>query len=495
MTRRRSGPRDDLRARGPPPALSKAMGRFNATPFPPMENRGEKPLPPRKRSSGAVAVASRVAEPTHVPAAPAGTDPPPPKPSGPPPEQIERTVRWITSRFRDYYRANPPELPPRFGRREFGFMWIGKQFFLRHRGMRSREDLAAFLASEDRDGKWGTPHHCYYSTAYYRDPNQSTMKEKGWLGADLIFDLDADHLPNAESMTFAEQLAAVKTQARRLLDEFVLGDLGFDADHVRVVFSGGRGYHIHVDDPRVFAMDAAARREVVDHVTARGVALDGLVRERTAAVRKGFQGRREKETFYIVPKPTDAGWAGRFSRGLVATLDALTALPDPRSVVRWAHARGIKGIGEKRAAELIEIARQRDATGRSQIELVAEGSVSNPLLMQIVRIEELAVHGVNEEKGESDEPVTADVKRLIRLPGSLHGKTGFRVTPIEVDALKDFEPLRDAVVFGEDPVRVVVSRPEAVRLAGVDYSCEKGEQELPERFATFLALRRRALVP
>ncbi|MCA1813180.1 MAG: hypothetical protein LC624_04420 [Halobacteriales archaeon] len=32
--------------------------------------------------------------------------------------------------------------------------------------------------------------------------------------------------------------------------------------------------------------------------------------------------------------------------------------------------------------------------------------------------------------GETDEPVTSDVKRLIRLPGSVHGKTGLRVVPV-----------------------------------------------------------------
>jgi DNA primase small subunit len=124
-----------------------------------------------------------------------------------------------------------------------------------------------------------------------------------------------------------------------------------------------------------------------------------------------------------------------------------------------------------------------------------EGMIGNEALQALVSVGELAVQGVNEEKGESDEPVTADIKRLIRLPGSLHGKTGLRVTPVAVDALKDFDPLRDAVAFDERPARVVVSKPEKVTLGGVEYDCAPGPQELPLRYALFLTLRRRALAP
>jgi len=39
------------------------------------------------------------------------------------------------------------------------------------------------------------PAHVYHSAAYYQHPGAPTMKEKNWEGADLIFDIDADHLP------------------------------------------------------------------------------------------------------------------------------------------------------------------------------------------------------------------------------------------------------------------------------------------------------------
>ena len=76
------------------------------------------------------------------------------------------------------------------------------------------------------------------------------MDEKGWLGADLVFDLDADHLEGAHDMTFEEMLAEVKVEFKKLLDSYLLGDFGFDEKDILIVFSGGRGYHAHVRDKR-----------------------------------------------------------------------------------------------------------------------------------------------------------------------------------------------------------------------------------------------------
>jgi DNA primase small subunit len=105
------------------------------------------------------------------------------------------------------------------------------------------------------------------------------------------------------------------------------------------------------------------------------------------------------------------------------------------------------------------------------------------------------VRAINDSKGEADEPVTADVKRLIRLPNTLHGKTGLRVVVVPVDELARFDPLRDAVAFGEEPVDVVVSKPERVRLGDEEREVAPGRQRLPMRFALFLLLRRKALLP
>ncbi|CVK33100.1 DNA primase small subunit domain-containing protein [Methanoculleus bourgensis] len=39
---------------------------------------------------------------------------------------------------------------------------------------------------------------------------------------------------------------------------------------------------------------------------------------------------------------------------------------------------------------------------------------------------------VRDAGARADEPVTTDIKRLIRAPGSLHGGSGMRVVPLDI---------------------------------------------------------------
>jgi DNA primase small subunit len=94
--------------------------------------------------------------------------------------------------------------------------------------------------------------------------------------------------------------------------------------------------------------------------------------------------------------------------------------------------------------------------------------------------------------GETDEPVTCDVKRLIRLPSSLHGKTGFKVVKITVDDLDEFDPLRDAVVLPADPLKVTMVKPVKVTMKDEAYQLTEGGQEVPTFLAVFLIGRKEA---
>ena len=58
---------------------------------------------------------------------------------------------------------------------------------LRHKSFRSEQELRQFLSER-------AMHSCH-STAYWQKPYELKMDDKNWQGADLIFDLDGDHLP------------------------------------------------------------------------------------------------------------------------------------------------------------------------------------------------------------------------------------------------------------------------------------------------------------
>jgi len=57
----------------------------------------------------------------------------------------------------------------------------------RHHGFRTADALAKELATL-------APHSVYHSAAFYKIPVARHMDEKEWQGAELVFDIDADHL-------------------------------------------------------------------------------------------------------------------------------------------------------------------------------------------------------------------------------------------------------------------------------------------------------------
>ena len=70
-------------------------------------------------------------------------------------------------------------------KREFGFSFFDKKF-VRHKVFSSILELKDFLSVS-------SPYNVYYSSAYYEYPDLE-MDQKDWIGSDLIFDIDADHL-------------------------------------------------------------------------------------------------------------------------------------------------------------------------------------------------------------------------------------------------------------------------------------------------------------
>lgn len=87
-----------------------------------------------------------------------------------------------------------------------------------------------------------------------------------------------------------------------------------------------------------------------------------------------------------------------------------------------------------------------------------------------------------------DAPVTADVKRLIRLPGSLHGKTGLKVARVE--DLEKFDPFRDAIAFGEEKIKIKMLRKFKIKAGSYEFNLSAGEiAEIPEFMAIYLLCR------
>jgi DNA primase small subunit len=383
-----------------------------------------------------------------------------------------RTLAFLKSKFREYYLEASIEMPPGFQEREWGFLLFDQGGMRRHKAFPSRSELVSYIRAV-------TPAHVYHSAAYYQHPGAPTMKEKGWRGADLIFDLDADHLKRAPK-SYSEMLELVKKETMKLLD-FLTSDFGFSEDGIEVVFSGGRGYHIHVRDSRVLGLGSDARREIVDYLTGRGLDLERLISKRKITGDHGV----EKALVLRCPPRNSPGWGGRINSAVRLFVDDISRLGMEEAIKRLSS---IKGIGDKTAENFYRYImedkthfqiEEGNLDGFNRVQGIWGYIIDNYLAGQFIQI----------AGGETDEPVTADIKRLIRFPHSLHGGSGFRVTPLTLDGLKDFQPLKDAVVFGREPVLVNLNRPFRLELLDEAYDLDQGSIELPAFAAIFLMAR------
>nr|WP_320161628.1 DNA primase catalytic subunit PriS [uncultured Methanoregula sp.] len=366
------------------------------------------------------------------------------------------TSEFLRQRFTEYYRKAFLPAPSSLEQREWGFVLFQsgatEMRMRRHVGFSSSDELGDYIRNL-------VPQHTYYSTAYYEKPDAGTMAEKHWLGADLIFDLDADHIVRGP---YDQMLARVKEEVQKLL-AMLTDEFGMDPKTLELVFSGGRGYHVHVKDIAFRGWGSAERRELIDYVC--GIGID------PAAMLAGK----------ITQSP---GWQKRYREALLETLRWIGSLSEDEAL---AHLTAIEGIGKGSAETFLkncgETANEIEKRPNSMIfkNRVLQALVSQPdgeFKKRLLTRAALA-----------DEPVTTDTKRLIRMPTSLHGGSGMRVQPLELRDLADFDPLVDAVIFGTRDVRVDLKFAMKMPMLGSTYELQKGITTVPEAVAVFLCCR------
>ncbi|PSP55547.1 DNA primase catalytic subunit PriS [Halobacteriales archaeon QS_1_67_19] len=378
----------------------------------------------------------------------------------------ERTRAYLRGRFRDHYRGRELTPPPEPDAREWGYIpWTaGPTTMVRHQSLLELGEVPDFLQRE-------RPRHVYFSAGRYEDPGADDMDAKGWRGSDLVFDIDADHLSGVDPQrdAYGEMLAAGKAELLDLLD-LLEADFGFE--ELTVVFSGGRGYHVHVRDEAVRSLDRDQRREIVDYVRGEGVDLDAVQRTEMS----GTATKRVLET--------DGGWGRRVHRRLLALADELLEPPEEEALDRL---KEFDRIGDGRAKTILGAVSE-------DYEKLESGNLERggPGIRQLAKVMTRRVAA--EESAAIDEPVTTDLRRLIRLPGSLHGGTGLEVTRIPRGAVADFDPLVDPVpdTFEGHEVSIEVTDPGPVELNDESFTLSEGDVSLPEHVAVFLMARGRA---
>ncbi|MGB0780649.1 MAG: DNA primase small subunit domain-containing protein [Candidatus Poseidoniaceae archaeon] len=364
-------------------------------------------------------------------------------------------------------------------KREWMFIPFGGSPPLRHKSFRSEQELRQFLTER-------AMHSCFYSTAYWQKPYELKMDDKNWQGADLIFDLDGDHLPGVTDRDFPAMLEVIQEQAHALWNDFLEPEFGFDQKFLQVTFSGHRGFHLHYRDPTLFHLDSEARRELVSHIRGEGVDVQGGLTRFNDATANGWTKRIRTQIPTLIDKLVMIAQGDQGSTAVMKDLH----LGLKANLQREGKAgKGPASI--KKLADMFLHDERRTSVANGQISRLG---AHQGLFLDLVKSDASIVLGA---AGETDEVVTIDVRRQIRWPTSLHGKTGMRVTefPLErldADGSRPFDALTEAFVFGQEKtlnVEIVVD--DAILRFGEDqHDVSMGDHlHVSESAATFLSLK------
>jgi DNA primase small subunit len=400
---------------------------------------------------------------------------------------------YVSESFRRYYLsgAHSIEIPPKIDQREFGFLSFGGNVMFRHIGFKNQSQLKNYIIKY-------APAHSYFSAAYYKNPSVS-MDQKGWIGADLVFDIDADHFDlkcqkdhdrwkckscenegkghpprkcnscgrssyAVETWLCEKCLNAAKYEAQKLLD-ILIQDFGFDqSTDLSVNFSGNRGYHVHVRNQLAIDLDQPSRREIVDYILGTGIQADHL----------GIKRRVVDDGSSSV----QWGWRERSMRALYDFI--LTINEDDLKQLQISN-RNSKKILENKEKILDSL-------------MMGEPSKIYTIIDE-KSIEKILDVAIEMQASAIDTVVTTDLRRLIRLPNTLHGKTAWLTQTISIKDLSDYDPLTQAVVFKEGTEKVYIKHAPKISLMGETYGpFEEETQELPLSVALFLLCRKSARV-
>jgi len=310
---------------------------------------------------------------------------------------------FMLERFSEYYKTMQIDIPS-IEKREFG-IGIDKKIDARHLSFKSRDDLKNYLVSTP-------PFFISHSTAYYQFPSTTPIEKKVWMSADIVFDLD---IHSDTKYGIYKELDSVKNDALTLIEDFLISDFGISKKDIVLVFSGNRGYHIHMRDPEYLNLRSDARREIVNYISGAGLNYENFFDE--AEIKRGV-------TKLTGPTPDEGGYRGRFARETIRVLEENPSL----------------------------IARKFKTEKENFINGIREGNWSRTSVKDIKKRLKVVADRLSVSTVNTDAAVTHDLSKLIRVPNSIHGETGLIAKKVE--NIETFNPLNDAIVNWKDELDI-----------------------------------------
>jgi len=310
--------------------------------------------------------------------------------------EIKRNNK-INKYLREYYTKYAKFDIPSINMREFGVGWK-KKIEARHISFDTTDSFRSYMVTN-------VPMYVSYSGAYYEFPNAKPIERKNWLGADLIFDMD---LPGGKYELYSK-FGKIHDELVRLVKDFLINDFGINMSDIVPVFSGSKGFHVHVRSNKFKSLGSGERREIVDYISGIGFSYTSFM-----LVEK--IGRSLKITG---PHPNDGGYPGRFARMVVHILKT-----KPETILSKRYTKPEK-IGQ--IVRGIERGNWSFFPGKEPLNLLKPAA------------DEVPISSI-----PLDASVSYDIKRLIRVPNSIHGGSGFVAAIIDKNKLESFSPFTNA---------------------------------------------------
>ena len=372
-----------------------------------------------------------------------------------------KNLDFVQSAFRSYYSSSLP-LPSEFRSREFGF-GFEKKIEFRHKAFSSEVIFKDFLVSR-------TPLFVSYSSAYYDNPSAQSMASKGFLGADLIFDIDPKTDHEGHNPVFCPKCVSWSQEHLfRLVENFLVPDFGFSKKDFFVNFSGSKGFHLHAFSEEAKKISKSGRRILCNYVVGSDISFETLFTE------SRIEGKTSR--LYDGPSSSSLGWKKKVF-DYCHSFVSLASEDDFHSA----------GLTKKASQELFskkEFLLKKMAEGRWH-----SLPESAPLWASLVP------KAIEAKRAEIDSAVTFDSSRLIRLENSLHGSTGLVAKTFDLASLDSLDASEYCVAFRKGEATVLPTESVSFSIGGQTHFLSAGNrQELPLSAAVLAVCKGVADIP
>ncbi|MBR0472170.1 MAG: DNA primase catalytic subunit PriS [Methanosphaera sp.] len=279
--------------------------------------------------------------------------------------------------------------------REFGFDHFGQGPNDRYKTFQDPLRLKRFIKAKQ-------PFASYCSVAFYNNPKQ----RKGWQKSELVFDVDAKDVPirtcDCEEGQVCDICLSQAKEIVLMIKDVLKGEMGLK--NINMIYSG-RGYHVRVLDESIMEASSELRGQIVQYVIG--------AKEPDLTNSLGFNNLQH----FIIPY----GYSRNFTKWSKYTILHLTKKSQ------------LDNVNKKLLNDVLKYRHflEEDSWGAFRTQIGPRRI--NKVISAVARI----------NMNITDTKVSIDLKRILRLPSTLHSKVSMKSTLIK--NIETFDPFDDAV--------------------------------------------------